>query len=189
MSQQMENNVLLAFASKYGATVEIATRIGLRLSEVGLEVDVRPAERVEDLGAYRAVVLGSAVYLGQWRREAADFMEIHEIALRERMVWLFSSGPTGEGDPVELTNGWRFPEALEPLAGRIRPIDIACFGGKLDVTNLNFAEKLIVKRVKAPMGDFRDWASIDGWTGSIAASLLASGEAPLPAGSRIDARA
>ena len=36
--------------------------------------------------------------------------------LAEQLVWLFSSGPTGEGNPVELTQGWHFPKALQPIA-------------------------------------------------------------------------
>ena len=162
--------------------MEIASRIGLKLDQAGLEVDVRPAERVQDLSPYQAVVIGSAVYLGQWRREAADFLEAHETGLRERLVWLFSSGPTGKGDPVELMNGWRFPEALLPLAERIRPMNIAFFGGRLNFAYLNLAEKLIIKGIRAPFGDFRDWAKIDAWAGSIAAALQRRRETELPEG-------
>ena len=72
-------------------------------------------------------------------------------------MWLFSSGPTGEGDPVELMKGFRFPEALQPIADHIRPRDIAFFHGALDMKELSLPERLIVKGIKAPLGDFRDW--------------------------------
>src|SRR5690606_8499258 len=122
---------------------------------------VRPVEMVNDLRQYDAVVLGSAVYAGQWRKEAAEFLSRNERRLMERPVWLFSSGPTGEGDPVALTKGWTFPEAQRPIAERIHPRDIVVFSGELDMEKLNLPEKLIVKGVKAPVGDYRDWHTIE----------------------------
>jgi menaquinone-dependent protoporphyrinogen oxidase len=71
----MESQVLVAYATKHGATAEIAERIGQVLREADLQADVLPAERVSDLTPYRAVVLGSAVYAGQWREEAATLLE------------------------------------------------------------------------------------------------------------------
>jgi len=167
----MAFQILMAYATKYGATAEIAEKIGQVLHEAGLQADVLPAERVGDLTLYGAVVLGSAVYAGRWRKEAAAFLEANEEALAERPVWLFSSGPTGHGDPVQLMKGWRFPDGLQPIADRIQPRDIALFHGKLDAKKLGFAEKLIVKALKAPMGDFRDWEAITAWATDIAALL------------------
>ena len=49
-------NVLVAFATKYGATQGIAERIALRLNAAGLRADVEPFKAVGDLygGANRA---------------------------------------------------------------------------------------------------------------------------------------
>ena len=167
----MDVQVLVAYATKYGATAEIAEKISQVLRQAGLHVDVLPADRVGDLSPYRAVVLGSAVYAGQWRKEAAMFLEANEKQLTDRPVWLFSSGPTGEGDPVQLMKGFRFPEAQQPIADRIRPRDIAFFHGVLDMKELSLAEKLIVKGIKAPVGDFRDWDAINSWATAIADAL------------------
>jgi hypothetical protein len=41
----------------------------------------------------------------------------------------------------------------------------------LDTKTLNLAEKLIVKGVKAPVGDFRDWDAITSWASAIADAL------------------
>ncbi|MBE0689894.1 MAG: flavodoxin domain-containing protein, partial [Anaerolineae bacterium] len=70
----MQNKALIAYASKYGATAEIAERIGQTLRESGLAAEVKPADQVDDVSKYSAVVLGSAVYAGQWRKEAATFL-------------------------------------------------------------------------------------------------------------------
>lgn len=169
----MNYRVLVAYGTKYGATAEIAERIGATLQEAGIAADVLPAGEVGDLSPYGAVVLGSAVYAGQWRKEAAGFLQANEQALAERPVWFFSSGPTTDGDPVEAMNGWRFPEALQPIADRIGPREIVSFSGDLDMKKLNLGEKLIIKAMKAPTGDFRNWESIEAWAKGIAATLQA----------------
>jgi menaquinone-dependent protoporphyrinogen oxidase len=169
----MDTQVLVAYATKYGATAEIAEKIGQVLGEAGLRAEVLPADRVSDLSPYEAVVLGSAVYIGRWRKEAVKFLKANETALAEKAVWLFSSGPTGEGDPVELLQGWRLPKSLQPLADHVQVRDIAVFHGAVDREKLNFIEKWMLKNVKAPVGDFRDWEAITAWATAIADALKA----------------
>ena len=167
----MDGRVLVAYATKYGATQEIAAAIGGALSSAGLAVDVLQVDRVKDVSSFRAVVLGSAVYVGQWRKEAVAFLVKHEQALSERPVWLFSSSPSGKGDPVQLMSGWKFPEAQKPIAERIHARDTALFHGALDPEKLSLPEKLILKGVKAPLGDFRDFEVVRAWGLSIADAL------------------
>jgi menaquinone-dependent protoporphyrinogen oxidase len=171
MENQMYMQVLVTYATEHGATAEIAEKIGEVLRQAGLPTDVVPVTQVKDLMPYTAVILGSAVYIGKWRKEAVKFLEANEQELAQRDVWLFSSGPTGEGDPVELMQGWRFPEAQQPIADRLQPHDIALFHGALDMNKLNFLEKWIIKNVKAPVGDFRDWEEISAWAMAIIAEL------------------
>lgn len=170
----MKQQILVAYASKHGATAEIAQVIGEQLAQAGHHVDVKAVDDVADPGAYDAVVLGSAVYVGNWRKEAARFLEEQAAILAQRPLWLFSSGPTGEGDPADLMKGWRFPEKLQPLADRLDVRDIAVFHGVLDAEKLNFMERLVVKGVKAPMGDFREWDEIRAWGAKIIADLQES---------------
>ncbi|PKM83260.1 MAG: flavodoxin [Firmicutes bacterium HGW-Firmicutes-14] len=172
----MEKNILVAYASKRGATAEIAEKIGEVVRQNGLQADVLPVNKVRDLTPYRAVVLGSAVYIGLWRRGAVKFLRENENRLSEIHVWLFSSGPTGSGDPLEITEGWCFPESLRPLIERIQPRDITCFGGKLDLKTMNFIEKMIINKVKAPVGDFRNWEAITKWAKNIGGSLFRRGD-------------
>ena len=66
----MEIRILVTYASKYGATAEIAEKIGQLLRQEDLQADVLPVNRVGNLTQYKAVIIGSAVYIGRWRKEA-----------------------------------------------------------------------------------------------------------------------
>ncbi len=167
----MDQQILVAYASKYGATAEIAEKIGETLTQAGLKVDVLPVKRVKSLEAYAAVVLGSAAYMFQWRSDAAAFLKANEQALSAKPVWLFSSGPTGNVDAMETMKDQLLPTGLKPVAERIHPRDIIYFRGKLDIQKLNFIEKQMLKMVKAEYGDFRDWERITDWAEGIAGAL------------------
>jgi menaquinone-dependent protoporphyrinogen oxidase len=170
----MKPHILVAYATKYGSTAEIADKIGAVLRDEGLSAEVFPVTEVKDLSHYTAVVLGSGVYIGKWRKEAASFLKTHEKALSHRTVWLFSSGPTGEGNAEEIMDGWTFPQDLQPVADRIDPTDTVVFHGEINSDKMNFIEKKMIKAVKAPHGDFRDWDAISTWGREIANTVKSS---------------
>jgi len=167
----MSYRVLVAYASKYGATAEIARKIADVLGSAGLSVTVLPAEKVTDVTPFEAVILGSAVYIGNWRQEAVKFLEDFRAPLAKIPVWLFSSGPMGEGDPATLVQGWHLPSAQQAIADRIHARDIMLFHGAIDISKLNLVDRQIVKEFNPAGGDFRDWEAIAQWAVSIVASL------------------
>ncbi len=168
----MDKNILVTYASKYGATKEIAEKIGEVLRQASLQADVLPVDGIQDINPYKAIILGSSVYIAKWQKEAVKFLQDNEKFMVDRPVWLFSSGPTGEGDPVVLLEGWRLPADVQPVADRIQPRDIAVFHGFINPDKINFIEKWAVKSVvKKPFGDFRDWEMIVTWATEIAAAL------------------
>ena len=87
--------VLVAYASKYGATKGIAERIGEGLKRRGLEVDVSECKDIRDESGYDAYVVGSAAYAFNWRKDARKFVTRNAEVLAAHPVWLFSSGPLG----------------------------------------------------------------------------------------------
>lgn len=167
----MSDRILVAYGSKHGMTAEIAERIGKIIRDAGFEVDVSPAKVADSPADYRAVVLGSGVYAGMWRRPAAKYLKTHEAELAKKPVWLFSSGPTGSGDLEKLLSGWNFPGGLRAVAERIKPRGTVVFRGAFDEGKASFFEKWIMKKVKAEYGDFRDWQAIEAWARDIATTL------------------
>ena len=164
----MEKKVLVAHASKYGATAEIAEKIGDVLRQEGVKVDVAPVKELKDIAPYRAIVLGTAAYMFQWRKDAVRFLQKNEAALARMPVWLFMSGPAGEGDPEKLLEGKVVPEKLKPVLERIKPADLAVFHGVIKLEKMNFLERNVMKMMKSPEGDFRDWDAIEAWAKGIA---------------------
>ena len=165
------SQVLVASESKYGSSAEIAGKIVEILEAEGHKVILSEAGKVKDLSGYDAIVLGSAIYYGRWRTGAVKFLKRHKDQLAKMPVWFFSSGPIGEGDPVELLDGWQFPPLQQEIADRIKPQGIAVFHGKLDESKLSRLEKMIMETMETPFGDFRDWEMIESWVYEIAKSL------------------
>ena len=158
--------VLVCAASKYGATSEIAQAVADVLAERGCTVTVLPPGKVSAVEEFDAVVLGSAVYMGQWLKPARALAERAAGALAARPVWLFSSGPIGEpakpaDDPVDVTK----------ILAATAPRDHQVFAGKLVKKNLSFPERAVVSAIRAQEGDFRDWAQIRAWATGIADAL------------------
>jgi hypothetical protein len=68
------------------------------------------------------------------------------------------------------------PEAadLAEFRALLSARDVATFDGALDAEKLSLSERLLVKAVRAPYGDYRKWNRIDEWADSIATSLGAT---------------
>lgn len=162
-------NVLVCAATKHGATLEIAEAIAAGLERRGVVAQARDAASVTSLDGFDALVIGSAVYAGHWLAPARDLVAQHFPDGDGRPVWLFSSGPVGspdpqpKGDPVDVA---ALIEATRPRGHRI-------FAGRIDRDRLGFAERAIVRALRAPEGDFRDWDAIDAFANEIAVALTA----------------
>lgn len=87
--------VLVVYASRMRSTQEIAAAIGDQLVSRGFEVEVMAAVDAANARGFDAVLLGSAVYMGQWDKHAVDYLRREATDLARRPTWLFQSGPSG----------------------------------------------------------------------------------------------
>lgn len=158
--------VLIAYASKAGSTAEVADRMGKILSDHGLTVDVKPISSVRDLNAYQAVILGSAIRVGSVLPEAMKFIQDNQTTLAEVPFSLFIVCMTLEKDTEE--NRKTVSDYLNPVREVIRPDNEGLFAGVMDLKKLPLIERLMIKAMKAPLGDFRRWDEIDTWTEKLA---------------------
>jgi menaquinone-dependent protoporphyrinogen oxidase len=158
--------VLVSVASRHSSTREIATAIARVLEAEGVKVDVVDPELVRSVGPYDGVVLGSAVYAGRWLAPARDLVDREVDRLRERPVWLLSSGPIGNPPkPDEVP-----PDGIA-IQDRVVALDHQVFEGRLDRSSLGLGEKLIVAAVRAEPGDYRPWDDVLEWARWIASAL------------------
>ena len=176
--------ILVAYASRHGATKGIAERIAGTLERTGLEVTLRPVQDAGSVDGYGAFVIGSAAYLGGWLGEATTFVRRHRAVLAGRPVWLFSSGPTGT-EPVDAKGRDQLkaaePKEFDEFARTIQPRDQRVFFGAYDpgAAPAGLAEGLMARfmrlapaaRKALPAGDFRDWPAIEAWAETIARDL------------------
>jgi menaquinone-dependent protoporphyrinogen oxidase len=158
--------VLVTAASRHGSTAEIATMIAGILQASDIDAEVLPLEAVVSVADYDAVILGSAVYAGEWLEPARVFVAQHADDLASRPVFLFSSGPLGYPShrPVAPADA----VAVEMTTGAM---DLQVFPGRLIGRDLSLPERLITAKMHAPYGDFRPWDDILDWTREIARYL------------------
>lgn len=183
--------ILVAYATRHGATRGIAERIAQTLEHSGMQVTLSPVDGGARADDYDAFVIGSAAYMGRWLKEATEFVRRHQSVLAGRPVWLFSSGPVGTDlvddkgrDVVKASEPREFAEFSEA----IHPRDQKIFFGSLDpdAEPIGLLEKLGAPfmrmpsvRKELPAGDFRDWPEIEGWAHGIARELQETATATL----------
>ena len=171
-------SILVAYASKHGATEGIAERIAENLREAGQDADARRVQEVGDLAGYDGYVIGSATYLGHWMKDATTFVSCNQEVLNQRPVWLFSSGPLGTEATDAKGQDLRaaaVPKELPEIERAIHPREHRVFFGVLEPRKLTFAERsmrrLPAARAILPEGDFRDWDEIQDWAYGIAKEI------------------
>ncbi len=166
----VSKKVLVAYASKCGSTGEIAQAIGDVLCQGGAEVDVRPVKSVTSLDGYDAVVIGTAIRMGQCLPEAKSFVERHKEALSKVPLAYFAAclAPTA----TEESERKQAETYLDALKAIVRPAAEVVLAGKMDPKKLSFLFKLMMQSMKIQEGDFRDWETIKAWAQEIEPVLL-----------------
>ena len=176
--------ILVAYASRHGATKGIAEHIAVTLERTGLDVTLQPVEKAGPIDGYDAFVIGSAAYVGGWLGEATTFVRRHRDVLAHRPVWLFSSGPIGcesvdaKGrDQIEASEPKEFREFGRTIWPRERRVFFGAYDpdaapvGMAEGVMARFSRLVPAVRQALPAGDFRDWPAIGAWAEEIAREL------------------
>ncbi len=170
----MAASILVAYATRYGSTREVADAVGARLRELGFDVEVRPAGKVRSLDGYGVVVLGAPFYIGSMLKEAREFLDLHKNGLAQVPVAIFALGPTAADDNVKAARA-QLDGALAKMPW-LRPAAAEMFVGKYDPARLHLADKLLAALPASPLHgmtarDDRDWGAIKAWAGALPAAL------------------
>lgn len=164
------SKVLVVYGTKSGCTAAVAERIAEKLAAQGLFAEAVAAEDAPAPVGYDAVVVGSGVRAGTWHAAARTWVETNAAALKMTPVAFYTCGlmiTEGEEKRAEVAG---YTDALIEASG-VKPVDVALFAGWNEPKQFSFVERSIMKLMKAPQGDFRDWAAIDAWTDSAASKL------------------
>ena len=164
--------VLVTYGSKLGGTEGLAAMVGDELRHAGCDVDVRPAAEVTEVAGYDAVIVGGALYASRWHRDAARFVRRHRRELRDRPVWLFSSGPLDESAETKEV------APVGQVRKLMRQIDAAghqTFGGRLAPDADGFIARSMAKKLS---GDWRSPQHVARWTAEILDHLARTCQQP-----------
>lgn len=155
--------VLIAYATKYGSTGEVAEKIGKVLESKGAEIRVANITEKPDPKGYDAAVVGGAVYMGMLNGKTKGFVAKHRKALKGIPVAYFVVSGTMKDDTPE--NREKIGSKLNPMIRKVAPVDIALFGGAFDPSK---GPKMMASE---PASDYRDWNAITAWAEGLALKL------------------
>jgi menaquinone-dependent protoporphyrinogen oxidase len=164
--------VLVAYATRHGATEGIAARIAERIADAGPAADLRQVDAVKSLEAFDAVVFGAPVYDQSWPPEAERFVDQHRDVLAVRPLWLFSVGSFGDTKHLIGPLTHKEPKRITEVRSALRPRDYRVFQGVIEKHQWPFWSRVLFHAFGGRFGDHRDWPVIEGWADQIALTLV-----------------
>lgn len=159
---------LVAYATHSGATRTLAETLAAALRESGTDCDLVDLEDAPDPAGYDAVVLGSAVRVESIEKSATNWAKQHADVLASRPFAFFSCSGSAS-DPAKGGKQKATDAFLAPLAHT--PVATANFPGWVLMDRIPVHERLLLKSMRTPTGDFRDLPAVAAWGREIAPLL------------------
>jgi menaquinone-dependent protoporphyrinogen oxidase len=153
--------ILVAYATRKGSTAEIAQAIGKELQAAGHTADAVEIAKGASMQGYNTVVIGGPMYMGRIDGSVGKFVKRHNpdlarVPVAGFVVCLAAATKDQEGI------AWA-EKALHAALAPLQPVAETAFAGKLDPEKLSWLQRWITRKVKSPVGDFRDWTAITSW--------------------------
>lgn len=162
---------LVAYATKYGSTQEVAERMAARLRERGVQTEVVAAGTVKSLEGFDGVVFGGALYMFRLVGEGRRFLARNRRAFARVPLAVFGMGPIEDTEAQFLGARSHLDKTLSRLKG-VSPVAVTIFGGAFDPAKLRFPfNNAGMKRM--PAADLRDWQAIEAWADALPEKLAA----------------
>ncbi|MCP3932068.1 MAG: hypothetical protein GY705_23595 [Bacteroidetes bacterium] len=161
--------ILIAYASQFGTTGEVAEAIGKVLCQAGNMVETKWVKNVKDLNDYDAVIIGSPIRFDRWMPEATEFVKTNQRTLQQLPVaYFFTCLVLHKLNTKADLQAKKYSDKLQALVPQIKPVSIKGFVGVLDYSKMGFFSRLIMKVIlfnkNVKEGDYRDWDAIRAWT-------------------------
>lgn len=117
------------------------------------------------MDGYQAVVIGSAIRMGNWLPEAVNFVKDNRAQLSRKPTAFFTVHMLNRGaDEASRQARQAYTAAVRQI---LTPVDEVFFLGKMDYNRLSFLDRTIAKAVEkqtnSRAGDFRDWEKTRSW--------------------------
>lgn len=162
--------VLVAYATHSGATQTLAETLVATLGEEGVSAELVDVTTDPDPSAYDAVVLGSGVRIEAIEKPAVQWVKDHRAALLERPMAFFSCSGSA-ADPAKGGKQKATDAFLETIG--FSPVAVKNFPGWVLMDKIPLHERVLLKSMRTPTGDFRDLGAVAAWGREITPLLTA----------------
>jgi menaquinone-dependent protoporphyrinogen oxidase len=170
MEAAVNGSVLVAYATRYGSTQEVAEAVAGALGEQWVDVQVKPLREVHSLDGYTGVVMGAPLQMFKWHKDALGFLTRFQTVLANLPVAVFALGPFNDVEKEWTEIRGQLDKELAKFPW-FRPLDVRVFGGKFDPVTLRFPYNLVPGLKKLPATDIRDWEAIKAWGSELAGKM------------------
>lgn len=138
---------LIVYCSSHGTTEKAVRFLSESLKGEVLAVDLKREKVKFDLGHFDTVIIGGSIHVGNIQRKIKQFIRNNLDTLLERDVGLFLCCMHDGETAIEQFNNV-FPQEL-----RKNSTAMGLFGGEFLLSEMNFLEKQIVKKVSGATVD------------------------------------
>ena len=132
---------LIVYCSSHGTTEKAVRFLSEGLEGKVLAVDLKRDKEQLDLAKFDTVIIGGSIHAGNIQRKIKQFIRNNLNTLLEKNIGLFLCCMHDGESAIEQFNN-AFPQEL-----RKNSVAMGLFGGEFLLSEMNFLEKQIVKKV------------------------------------------